>query len=130
MKILLTESSTLESLSQVEQSQAREIICDKWMSCFSYENVAKVFDLLIQKTRKDGIIIITDNDANLLSRQIFREQQDLKIVNEKMFDKLLDCGMRSLLTLDVIENMVPAGFVVTHKGYDSHTFTIKIRRIS
>ena len=114
---------------EVMDNEAREIICENFLSSFDYNDVPKLLEFIFNKIRLEGTLTIREPDFNLISRQFFREEVDTKLVNDIVFseNQILKC----FLTLESVEQLVQADrFKVVSKEFDSHNFTLKIKRIA
>ena len=123
-----THCADITSLSRnVLEAEASSIICKNFLSGFYWTEIKKVLDIVLSKVRLNGEVQISEPDFDLISRQIFREEVELKTVNSTIFSH---GGLfKSFLNLELIESLIPSGFEVITKHYDSSSFSIKIKRV-
>tara|TARA_Y100000385_G_C13083804_1_gene635331 strand:+ start:1363 stop:1728 length:366 start_codon:yes stop_codon:yes gene_type:complete len=118
------------SLSQnVLDTEANEIVCEDFLSQHNFADVPKVLDLILSKLRLNGTIKISENDFGMISRQIFREEVPLEIINEKVFPPKTGAMAKSMLNLDFVKNMLTDKFQITNANYGSHRFSLEARRV-
>jgi len=118
------------SLSQnVLDTEANEIVCEDFLSQHNFADVPKVLDLVLSKLRLNGTIKISENDFGMISRQIFREEVSLEIINEKVFPPKTGAMVKCMLNLEFIKNMLADKFQLTNANYGSHRFSLEARRV-
>lgn len=114
---------------QVMDSEATEIICDKFLSTFKYEEIARLMGIVLSKMRLGCELTIIEPDFCLISKHIFRENADLESINATIFESNT---LRSILTIQDVEPLInnPNMEIVSkHFDEDLCKFVIKIKRV-
>lgn len=119
----------IASLSQqILEAEATEIYCDRFLSKHNFQDVPKVLELICSKIRTNGNLIIHDNDFQMISRQIFREDTELELLNSYVFP-MTNSVMKCMLNLNIVKELLPSNFEMYKANYGSHTFLMELRRI-
>jgi len=113
---------------QILDAEATEIYCDRFLSKHNFQDVPKVLELICSKIRTNGTLVIYDNDFEMISRQIFKEETELGLLNTYVFP-LANSVMKCMLNLDIVKKLLPNNFEMHKANYSSHTFLIELRRI-
>jgi hypothetical protein len=114
---------------QILDAEATEIYCDKFLSRHELQDVPKVIELICKKIRMNGILIIHDNDFGLISRQIFRDETGLDIMNSHVFPSGSKGVIKCMLDLQYVQKLLPPNFELSKANYSSHTFLLELRRV-
>ena len=114
---------------QVLDAEATEIYCDKFLSRNEFDDVPKVLELICKKIRNNGLLIIHDNDFGLISRQIFREEVGLDIMNSHVFPSGSKGVVKCMLDLEYVQKLLSTNFELSKANYGSHTFLLELRRV-
>lgn len=112
----------------VADSEAQKIYCENFLSSFDYNDVPGVINLILKKLRLSSTLTITEPDFELISRQFFREETDISTINKIIFqdNKILKC----FLTIELLESIIPNDkFHILSKSFDSHNFTLVVKRV-
>jgi hypothetical protein len=113
----------------VADSEAQKIYCENFLSSFDYNDVPGVVNLILKKLRMGSTLTIIEPDFELISRQIFREEIPVSNVNQIIFKdkKVIKC----FLTSEAVESLITdERFAIISKRFDSHNFTLVVKRIS
>jgi hypothetical protein len=113
----------------VLQNEATEIICQDFLSCFNWEDLPKVIELILTKMRKGCKLTILEKDLRLISRQIYKEISSVESLNKKIFES--GQIMKSLFSLeDIISHINVSEYKITSKGFvDGASFSLTLERI-
>ena len=114
---------------QILDAEATEIYCDKFLSRHELQDVPKVIELICKKIRMNGLLIIHDNDFGLISRQIFRDEVELNIMNSHIFPSGSKELIKCMLDLQYVQKLLPPNFELSKANYSSHTFLLELRRV-
>ena len=112
----------------VEDSEATSIVCDNFLSSFTYDELGGVLGKMVSKMRLRSELIIINHDIKLLSQKICSEEIDMKTLNDILFK----CGpIKSLSSMEELCELMPENLQVTHKHFDviASSVTIKAERI-
>ena len=123
-----TIANVMELSRGVDDSEAREIICEDFLSSFPLSDVPNVLNLIVQKLRMGGKLAITEKDFKLISLGIHRESVDLSMTNAAIFED--NASLKSILTCELVESFLEShpGLMVVSKGYETVSFTIILER--
>jgi len=138
MKVYLGDNENVEigwnrcsDITQLRQAvldaEANEIRCDYFLSRYNFADLPKVLNFILSKIRLGGKLSITDIDAGLVARQIFREDQQIQDVNLQVFSK--SNSLKCLMKLEHIRGLIPSNFNVENVYYGPDTFTITAKRL-
>lgn len=124
-----TIANVMELSRGVDDSEAREIICEDFLSSFPIGDVPNVLNLIVQKLRLGGRLAICEKDFKLISLAIHRESVDLSAINAAVFED--GASLQSILTCELVESLLEAhpGLRVVSKGFETISFTITLERI-
>ncbi len=112
----------------VENSEATSIVCDNFLSSFTYDELGEVLEKMVSKMRLRSELIIINPDIKLLSQKICNEEIDITTLNDILFK----CGpIKSLSSVEELCELMPENLQVTHKHLDviTSTITMKAERI-
>jgi len=139
MRVYLSQSSPTDGSFQhfesvarfsrgVMDSEATIIVCDSFLSCFSYDDVPSVLKLLMQKMRSGCELTIIEPDFYLISKQAFHQSVDMATVNKVVFGQLN--ALKCFLSLEEIEGLVSSDLEVVSKHFDEQSFKsiLKLKR--
>lgn len=123
-----TISNVMDLSRSIDDSEAREIYCRDFLSSFPLIDVSKVLNLIVQKLRIGGRLIIEEVDFNIVSLGINRECICVERLNERVFGGEL--SLRSILTSGVVEEMLAEQpLKLVSQGYDQVSFTMVLERV-
>lgn len=113
----------------VLDNEAQEIVCENFLSSFHYNDIPKLLDLIFQKLRLRGTLVIHELDFHAISRQFFREEISSELVNNIVFAD--NRAIKCFLTLEDLEKFIPIDkFHIESKEFGPHNFVLKIKRIA
>ena len=112
----------------VEDSEATSIICDGFLSSFTYNELGDVLKKIASKMRLGAELIIVNPDIKILSQRVCNEEIDTSTVNSILFKH---GQVKSLSSTEELCELIPENLQVTHKHFDAITsnITIKVERI-
>jgi len=113
---------------RVLDAEALEIYCDKFLSRFSFSEVPKVLELILKKLRIGGVLRVEENDFQSISRQIFREETPIDVINNHVFPTS-GVMTKCMLSFRSVKDLIPESFELTKAHFGSHTFSLEVRRI-
>lgn len=123
-----TISNVMDLSRSIDDSEAREIYCRDFLSSFPLIDVSKVLNLIVQKLRIGGRLIIEEVDFNIVSLGINRECISVERLNERVFGGEL--SLRSILTSGVVgEMLAEQPLKLVSQGYDQVSFTMVLERV-
>jgi len=138
MRIYLSQSepedSSLEHFTNVAtfsrgvmDSEATNIICDRFLSSFPYKKVETALGLVLQKMRIGCELTIMEPDFYLISKHIFQDRIEEELINEIVFKS---GNLKSILTMETIEKWVCPKLEIISKHFDESLCVaiIKARR--
>jgi len=114
---------------RVMDSEAMEIICNKFLSTFEYEEVGQLMQIIFSKMRLGCELTIIEPDFYLISKHIFREAVKLKSINATVFESNT---LKSILTAQDIESLISnPNMEIISKHFDENLckFVMKIKRV-
>ena len=111
----------------VLNSEATHIICDGFLSSFSYKDLPELLKLIFQKMRTGCELTIIEPDFYLISKHIFREEIEIELINKVVFNSN---NLKSILTMKTIEQFIDPALEITAKHFDEELCKsiIKIKR--
>lgn len=112
----------------VENSEATSIVCDNFLSLFTYDELGGVLEKILSKMRLGAELIIINSDIKMLSQRICNEEIDMPTLNSILFKH---GPLKSLSSEKELHELMPENLQVTHKHFDAITssVTIKAERI-
>lgn len=138
MEILLSANQPLDENIQwynhigifdqsVLESEARKIVCDDFLSKFSQQDIDKVMSIIFKKMRIGCQLVVKDVDLYSLSKLIYRGGGKNEDVNARITN-----GVKSFLTIEKIQSLLPQGFVVAQKFIEEKelSFVVAIERVA
>jgi|TARA_R110000744_G_scaffold110231_4_gene207969 hypothetical protein len=99
----------------VMDSEATNIVCDRFLSSFPYSQGEAVLGLVMQKMRIGCELIIMEPDFYLISKHIFQDNIDEKLMNEIIFKS---GNLKSILTMETIAKWVCPKLEIVSKHFD------------
>lgn len=116
-----------EFARDVEDAECRKIICEDFLSTHYIDEVKQVLELILKKARIGATVIISEKDIQTVSRQIYRDSVDVLELNKVLFNQ--KTSVKSMLSMEAVESLIPSSFVIKSKEYGSVCFTIALERI-
>ena len=112
----------------VQASEATSIVCDHFLSSFSYGEIPEVLKIISSRMRLQSEITIIHPDITILSQKLSREEIDEQTLNNILFKHE---GIRSVCSTETIQSLIPANLRITQKHFDMTTsnIVIKARRV-
>jgi hypothetical protein len=101
----------------VMDSEATHIVCDGFLSSFAYNDLQGLLKLICQKMRIGCELIIIEPDFYLISKHVFREEIEIELINQIVFNSN---SLRSILTMKTIEKLLDPTLEVISKHFDEH----------
>ena len=101
----------------VLDSEATHIVCNGFLSSFSYRDLEGLFQLVFLKMRIGCELTIIEPDFYLISKRIFREELDIEVINGIIFDVN---SLKSILTMKTIERFIDPKLEVVSKHFDEN----------
>tara|TARA_A100001515_G_scaffold144134_4_gene147289 strand:+ start:2937 stop:3359 length:423 start_codon:yes stop_codon:yes gene_type:complete len=112
----------------VQTSEATSVVCDQFLSSFSYSEIPEVLKIIASKMRLQSQITIVHPDIVVLSQRMSREE-----VNEQNFNDILfrNEAIRSVCSTETIQSLIPDNLEITQGVFDVTTsnMVIKARRV-
>ena len=110
-------------------SEAKEILCDDFISAFSYDDLGPLIQKICAKIRLKGQLVIKEADINITTRKYYVEEVSLEELNNILFGD--EQKRKSVLDLNSISKAIPDSFEIEEKYFDNSTgsIVIKCRRI-
>lgn len=114
--------------SQVLDSEATEVLLDNFLCEFSITEIKKLMELIRNKCRMGCVMTIIEKDFDILLDNVSIGVQDLDSINFCLENTK---GLKSLLTSNILSNMMPSDFQVINKHFniEDSTVTIKAKRV-
>ena len=100
----------------VMDSEATNIICDRFLSSFPYDKIETVLGLVLQKMRIGCELTVMEPDLRLISKNVFQDNMEEKLINEIVFKS---GNLKSILTMETIEKWVSPKLEITSKHFDA-----------
>ena len=110
--------------SQVETNEASEIIVDKFLSQFSYDDIKSVVGKIISKMRLNSSVIFIEPDMNLLSQKYVRDDISLVDINNLMFGNR---ATKSVLTMQSLNDAIGGQLNISEKHFDENNAQIVLK---
>ena len=112
----------------VVDSEAREIVCENFLSSFSPDELDKLLDIILSKLRISGSLIIKDHDFELICNSMFTGSLTLEQSNSLVFSG--GSLIKSMTSLELIEEKIlrNGSCHVTHKELGLTSFTLTVKR--
>ena len=110
----------------VDDAECRKIICEDFLCGHYVDEVQDLIKLMLQKSRLDADVVITEKDLHSISRQVYRGSADLITLNKAVFND--KTAVKSMLSMELVESFIPDGFEVKSKEYGPVGFTITLKR--
>ena len=110
--------------SMVGDNEATSIVCDNFLTSFSYDEVSQVLNIIASKMRLKSELVILQPDIRMLSQKVAREEIDERVINSVLFDK---GPIKSVTSAESIQALIPNGFQVSERYFDISTFNIVIK---
>ena len=122
----ISDIATFES--QVLDGEATYIILDRFLSTFTFSELRPLLEKISKKMRMDCELTIMENDMDFIAKKIVRGEMNIEEVNEVMFKNPF---IKSVCTLENIEQNIPSSIPLQHKHFDNllSEITIKCRRL-
>tara|TARA_R100000008_G_C3540369_1_gene144423 strand:+ start:293 stop:715 length:423 start_codon:yes stop_codon:yes gene_type:complete len=113
--------------SSVENSEATSIVCDHFLSLFTYNELPEALKMIASKMRLGAELIIVQPDINLLFQRFTREEINEEALNNMLFKA---GPVKGAFSTERIEALIPPSLKVEHKHFDTgmSTIIIKARR--
>ena len=113
----------------VEDGEATSIICDHFLSAFTYNELQAVLQKIVSKMRLQAEFVLIHPDINIVSQRLQREDVNTETLNAILFKF---GAIKSVCSADTIEKLFPPSLQITHKHFDNNTSNviIKARRIT
>tara|TARA_R100001377_G_scaffold9933_1_gene5054 strand:- start:2626 stop:3048 length:423 start_codon:yes stop_codon:yes gene_type:complete len=108
----------------VQDREATSIICDHFLSSFSYDEIPEVMKIIASKMRLKSELTIVQPDIIILSQKLSREEIDEKSLNSILFRGE---GVKSLCSTETIQSLIPDNLQITEKHFDVATSNIVIK---
>ena len=112
----------------VQTSEATSVVCDQFLSSFSYSEIPEGLKIIASKMRLQSQITIVHPDIVVLSQRMSREE-----VNEQNFNDILfrNEAIRSVCSTETIQSLIPDNLEITQGVFDVTTsnMVIKARRV-
>jgi len=127
-----TKFSEITSFSRgVEDSEAKTLVCDFFLSGFEKRDVDKVLSLILKKIRIGGTLVINDFDFQELFSKAQELANPLQPLNNVLASKTK--MLKSFLDLDEVKSYITQNapnFESQIEGLNNGTFTISLQRKS
>ena len=99
----------------VMDSEATSITCDRFLSSFPYNKIETVLELVMQKMRIGCELTIMEPDFYLISKHIFQDGIEEKLINEIVFKA---GTLKSILTMETIVKWISPSLEIVSKHFD------------
>tara|TARA_A100001201_G_scaffold135193_1_gene123293 strand:- start:217 stop:639 length:423 start_codon:yes stop_codon:yes gene_type:complete len=124
-----TFAEVLSFSREVQDNEATSIVCENFLCGFSFDDLPKILNLIVSKMRLKCKLVISEKDFNLISRYIFREVNDINVINQLVFQDS-DLKIRSILTAELIESLLEGyNLKLISKGFEDLNFSITLERV-
>ena len=112
----------------VQTSEATSIVCDHFLSSFSYSEIAEVLKIVASKMRLQSEITIVHPDIVILAQKMSREEINEQTLNNILFKSE---SIRSVCSTETIQSLIPDNLEITQRNFDMATsnIVIKARRV-
>jgi hypothetical protein len=110
----------------VDDSECSKIICEDFLSTHYVDEIKQVLELILKKARIGCHVIISEKDIATVARQVYRNSTDILNLNKIIFND--KTSVKSMLSMEVVESLIPENFKVKSKEYGSICFTITLER--
>lgn len=109
-------------------SEGTDIVCDDFISSFTYEEIPSLLNKLASKLRIKGKLTIADVDANILTVRTYNQEVAENELNSMLFTNQ---KRKSIVSLSNIEAALPSNLEIESKTYDHKTcrFILVVRRV-
>lgn len=107
----------------VSDAEATRIVCSNFLCSFSQTDLPKVIELILKKMRMGAKLTINEIDF---------ESVDIEATGCDQINSFLhqnSISLKSLLTLQYIESIIPKNLIVTNKGLDKINFSLTLERV-
>lgn len=123
--VWISDIATFET--QVLDGEATCIILNRFLSTFRHEELQPLLEKIVKKMRLNCELTIIENDMDFIAKKIVRGEINIGEVNEIMFKNPF---LKSVCTLENIEQNIPNSIPLYHKHFDNllSEITIKCRR--
>jgi hypothetical protein len=113
---------------EILDTEANEIVCDGFLGGFNATELQQVLGIICKKIRLNGELVIKDLDIDLVAKNLNRQEMSVADMNSHVFKSR---SLKSFLTLEDVERIIPDDFQVSGKGFDENMceFIIKARRL-
>ena len=113
----------------VEDGEATSIICNHFLSTFTYDELQAALNKIVSKMRLQAELVLIHPDINIVSQKLQREDISLEALNAILFGF---GAIKGAFSIDAIEKLLPSNLQVTHKHFDNDTANviIKARRVT
>jgi len=114
--------------SDVLDSEATEVLLDSFLCEFSITEIKKLMELIGSKCRMGCVMTIIETDFDIVFSNVAIGTESLDSVNSRLAQTK---GIKSLLTTNMVSNIIPSSFKITNKHFNSEdsTVTIKAKRV-
>jgi len=110
--------------SQVLTNEASEIIVDKFLSQFFYNEIKDVIDKIISKMRLNSSITFIEPDMDLLAQKYIRDDVDLETINNLVFNNRT---AKSILTMQFLNGALVGKLNILEKHFDENSAQIILK---
>ncbi len=112
----------------VQTSEATSVVCDQFLSSFSYSEIPEVLKIIASKMRLQSQITIVHPDIVVLSQRMSREEVNEQNLNDILFRNE---AIRSVCSTETIQSLIPDNLEITQTVFDVTTsnIVIKARRV-
>ena len=107
--------------NMVGDSEATSIICDYFLLSFKYEELASALQRIVSKMRLRSELVLIHPDINMLSQRLQRDDINIDKLNTILFKY---GAIKSIFSIDTIEQLLPSNVQITHKHFDIDTSNI------
>lgn len=120
--VWISDIATFES--QVLDGEATYIILNRFLSTFTHAELKPLLEKIAKKMRLNCELTIIENDMDFISKKLVRGEINIGEVNDVMFKNSF---IKSVCTLENIENNIPDSIPLNHKHFDNLLSEITIR---
>ena len=114
--------------SGILDSESTEVLLDSFLCEFSITEIKKLMEVVVSKCRMGCVMTIIEKDFDMIFSNVAIGVQNLDSVNSGLAETK---GVKSLLTANMVSNIIPSSFKITNKHFNSEdsTVTIKAKRV-
>jgi hypothetical protein len=125
--VWISDIATFES--QVLDGEATYIVLNRFLSTFTHAELGPLLEKIAKKMRLNCELVVIENDMDFIAKKLVRDEINIGEVNDVLFKNPF---IKSVCTLENIEQNIPDSIPLQHKHFDNllSEITIKCRRLA